>query len=49
MRDEKWIDINEEEDIDYLMDKFGYFHHGCIKELNGEEEVYVARNKMFNA
>lgn len=49
MRDEKWIDINEEEDIDYLMDKFGNFYYGCIKELNGEEEVYVARNKMFDA
>ena len=44
MRDEKWIDINKEEDIDYLMDKFGYFHDGCIKELKYISGQYVSDN-----
>jgi len=40
--------INTQEDIDYLMKKFFYFHDSCIKELKYYSGGYVAENRgMF--
>lgn len=36
-----WIDVLEQTDINDLLEKFGYFHDGCLKELHLWTETYV--------
>ncbi|MUK87918.1 hypothetical protein GMD78_05835 [Ornithinibacillus sp. L9] len=37
----EWIEVNAEEDIDGLLNKFNYFHDSCLKELIMHTDSYV--------
>ncbi|MDQ0230203.1 hypothetical protein [Metabacillus malikii] len=39
-----WIEVKTQEDIKNLMDKFGWFHDSCLKELFMSTESYVDEN-----
>jgi len=39
--------IKTQEDINYLMEKFFYFHDSCIKELKYYSGGYVAENRAM--
>lgn len=41
MKENEWIKINNEEDIKTLMNLYGGFHDGCIKEMRYESGMYV--------
>lgn len=36
-----WIEIKEQSDIDYLLEYFGYFHDGCLREMYMWTGTYV--------
>lgn len=36
-----WIEIKEQSDINYLLEHFGYFHDGCLKEMYMWTGTYV--------
>lgn len=40
----KWFDLHNQNDLDQLMDSFGWFHDSCIKELFMWTEHYVNEN-----
>ena len=44
----EFYSINTKKDIDFLMDKFVYFHDSCIKELKYISGSYVAVNRAMN-
>ena len=37
-----WYEIHSEQDAKALLDAFGWFHDGCIKELHVSTEYYVS-------
>lgn len=39
-----WNELKTQQDINVLLDTFGYFHDGCIKELKYISGEYVAEN-----
>lgn len=36
-----WTEIKEQSDIDYLLEHFGYFHDGCLREMYMWTGTYV--------
>lgn len=43
-----WYELKTQKDIDELLDTFGYFHYGCLKELKYLSGEYVAENLSMN-
>lgn len=39
-----WNELNTQDDINTLLETFGYFHDGCIKELKYISGKYVTEN-----
>jgi len=44
-----WIELKEESEIKVLLEDFGYFHDGCLKEMHMWTETYVEENLNMNA
>ena len=40
----EWIEVNDSEDIENLLEKFGGFHDSCLKELFMWTDSYVDEN-----
>lgn len=36
-----WIEIKDTSDIEYLLERFGYFHDGCLREMYMWTGTYV--------
>ena len=36
-----WVEINEQSDIEHLLEHFGYFHDGCLREMYMWTGTYV--------
>ena len=39
-----WIEVSSQADLDALMDTFGRFHDGCLKEMHMWTESYVDKD-----
>ncbi|GLC90145.1 hypothetical protein [Lysinibacillus piscis] len=39
-----WIHVHNQADIEHLLQTFGYFHDGCLKELHMWADTYVNEN-----
>ncbi len=39
-----WVDVKNNKDIEDVLDKFGYFHDSCLKELYMWTDSYVDEN-----
>jgi len=49
MKQNEWIDINNEEDIEVFMSLYGGFHDGCIKEIKYISGMYVNEDLSMRA
>lgn len=44
-----WIELKEELEIRELLENYGYFHDGCLKEVHMWTETHVDDNLTMNA
>lgn len=45
----KWIELKEKSEIKKLLEDFGYFHDGCLKEMHMWTDTYVEEKLNMNA
>jgi len=44
-----WIELKEKSEIKKLLENFGYFHDGCLKEMHMWTDTYVEEKLNMNA
>ncbi len=43
-----WIPVRDQSDIEHLMNRFGNFHDGCVREAHLWTDSWVAKNLAMN-